>query len=74
MHVEILVKMLIIIECPLYNENRKIMFKAFQDVIGCNGVISLSVVLNGNADLTHHENEMLFKLVHSFISKSTRFQ
>ena len=61
-------------ECPLYSHNRKIMFKALQDVMGCNCVITLSIVLNGNADLTIHKNELLFKTVHSYISKSKRFQ
>ena len=61
-------------ECPLFRKYRIIMFNAIQDVLDYNTVITLSTILNGIADMTNYENEIIFKCVHSYISKSKRFQ
>ena len=62
------------IEFPMYRQNRTTMFKSIQDVLDCNIVITLSIVLNGIADMANYKNEMIFKCVQSYISKSRRFQ
>ena len=61
------------LSCMLYNRQRNVLFETINHIVNGTVILDLSLLLNGNADLTNVQNENIFTAVQLYIKKSKRF-
>ena len=61
------------LSCMLYNRQRNVLFETINHIVNGTVILDLSLLLNGNADLTNVQNENIFTAVQLYIKKSKHF-
>ena len=57
------------LSCMLYNRQRNVLFETINHIVNGTVILDLSLLLNGNADLTNVQNENIFTAVQLYIKK-----
>ena len=61
-------------ECKMYYQQRQELMNKLDKIVMHRCILDINLVLNGNADLTHIENETIFTSVQQYIQQTKRFK